>query len=75
MGQLGRTDYQYLQLCCHNPGCSQGLCVCSIADGPKDGFKYFWITDSCPQTVKEIEGKGPFQILSLAQPIANALQI
>ena len=39
------------------------------------GFKYFWLTDSCPQTVRQIEGIAPFEVLSLAEPIAAALQI
>ncbi|KAG9447510.1 hypothetical protein H6P81_013638 [Aristolochia fimbriata] len=38
-------------------------------------FTYFWITDSCPRTVKAIEGKAPFEVLSLAGSIADALQI
>ena len=41
----------------------------------QDGFKYFWISDSCPQTVKQIEGLQPFEIVSLALPIAAALLI
>ncbi|KAK9806464.1 hypothetical protein WJX73_010486 [Symbiochloris irregularis] len=40
-----------------------------------DGFKYFWISDSCPQTVKAIQGLAPFEIISLAGPIAAALLI
>ncbi|KAB2085422.1 Ribose-phosphate pyrophosphokinase 4 -like protein [Gossypium arboreum] len=39
------------------------------------GFAYFWITDSCPQTVKAIENTAPFEVLSLAGSIADALQI
>ncbi|XP_022776145.1 ribose-phosphate pyrophosphokinase 4-like isoform X2 [Durio zibethinus] len=42
---------------------------------PETGLTYFWITDSCPQTVKEVMGKPPFEILSLAGSIAAALQI
>ncbi|XP_058219300.1 ribose-phosphate pyrophosphokinase 4 [Rhododendron vialii] len=38
-------------------------------------FAYFWITDSCPQTVKAIANKAPFEVLSLAGSIADALQI
>lgn len=38
------------------------------------GFRYFWITDSCP-TAKEVNGRAPFEVLSLAAPIAAALQI
>lgn len=39
------------------------------------GFKYFWLTDSCPQTVEAVQGQKPFEVLSLAGPIAAALQI
>lgn len=38
-------------------------------------FAYFWITDSCPLTVKAIENRTPFEVLSLAGSIADALQI
>ncbi|KAK4787152.1 hypothetical protein SAY86_010985 [Trapa natans] len=44
-------------------------------EGSDKGFAHFWITDSCPLTVKAIEGKSPFEILSLAGSIAEALQI
>lgn len=43
--------------------------------GASDGFRYFWMSDSCPQTVRDITGKAPFEVLSLAAPIAGALQI
>jgi len=36
-------------------------------------FTHFWMTDSCPLTVKDVEGKAPFKVLSLARPIAEAL--
>ena len=39
------------------------------------GFSNFWITDSCPTTVKEVEGLKPFEVLSLARRIAKSLQI
>ncbi|XP_047269125.1 ribose-phosphate pyrophosphokinase 4 isoform X4 [Capsicum annuum] len=42
---------------------------------PENGMSYFWITDSCPRTVKEVKDKKPFEVLSLAAPIAAALQI
>ncbi|CAA2982857.1 ribose-phosphate pyrophosphokinase 4-like isoform X1 [Olea europaea subsp. europaea] len=42
---------------------------------PENGMTYFWITDSCPRTVKQVENKSPFEILSLAAPIAAALQV
>ncbi|XP_022734693.1 ribose-phosphate pyrophosphokinase 4-like isoform X1 [Durio zibethinus] len=45
------------------------------AGHPENGLTYFWITDSCPQTVKEVISKPPFEILSLAGSIAAALQI
>jgi len=43
--------------------------------GPTAGFRYFWLTDSCPQTVRDVEKNQPFEILTLAGPIAAALQI
>ncbi|XP_047322825.1 ribose-phosphate pyrophosphokinase 4-like [Impatiens glandulifera] len=42
---------------------------------PENGFTYFWITDSCPQTVKEVKTRPPFEVLSLATSIAATLQI
>ncbi|XP_047314458.1 ribose-phosphate pyrophosphokinase 3, mitochondrial-like [Impatiens glandulifera] len=37
---------------------------------------YFWITDSCPETVKEVNNRPPFEVLSLAAAsIAATLQI
>ncbi|XP_057949862.1 ribose-phosphate pyrophosphokinase 4 [Malania oleifera] len=42
---------------------------------PENGLTYFWITDSCPLTVKEVKTKPPFEVLSLAGSIAVALQI
>ncbi|XP_054807440.1 ribose-phosphate pyrophosphokinase 4 isoform X2 [Prosopis cineraria] len=44
-------------------------------NGSKNAFTYFWITDSCPVTVKAIANNAPFEVLSLAGSIANALQI
>ncbi|KAF3551748.1 hypothetical protein DY000_02002358 [Brassica cretica] len=44
-------------------------------NGSEEAFAYFWITDSCPQTVKSIGNKAPFEVLSLAGSIAGALQI
>ncbi|KAF6137730.1 hypothetical protein GIB67_041303 [Kingdonia uniflora] len=38
-------------------------------------FAYFWITDSCPQTVKVLADEAPFEVLSLAGSITDALQI
>ncbi|KAK3021991.1 hypothetical protein RJ639_045645 [Escallonia herrerae] len=38
-------------------------------------FAYFWITDSCPLTVKAIANKAPFEVLSLAGSISDTLQI
>ena len=42
---------------------------------PKPAFKYFWITDSCPSTVAAVQNQSPFDVISLAEPIAAALQI
>jgi phosphoribosylpyrophosphate synthetase len=39
------------------------------------GWKHVWITDSCPQTSAAVEGRAPFEIMSLAEPIANALRV
>ena len=38
-------------------------------------FKHFWITDSCPKTVQAVANQAPFEVISLAEPIAAALQI
>ncbi|KAH7570345.1 hypothetical protein ACOSP7_018424 [Xanthoceras sorbifolium] len=42
---------------------------------PGFGLTYFWITDSCQVTVKQVMDKPPFEVLSLASSIAAALQI
>ncbi|KAI8021002.1 hypothetical protein LOK49_LG03G00252 [Camellia lanceoleosa] len=42
---------------------------------PEDGLTYFWITDSCPMTVREVKNRAPFEVLSLASSIVAALQI
>lgn len=42
---------------------------------PENGMTYFWITDSCPETVKQVRNKSPFEVISLAAAIASALQI
>jgi len=44
-------------------------------EGAGSGFAHFWITDSCAQTVKQVMGKPPFEVLSLAGSIAVALHI
>uniref|UniRef100_A0A0E0JNF9 ribose-phosphate diphosphokinase n=1 Tax=Oryza punctata TaxID=4537 RepID=A0A0E0JNF9_ORYPU len=44
-------------------------------EGPGHGLSHFWITDSCPLTVNAVKDRRPFEILSLAGPIASALQI
>lgn len=49
--------------------------VPSNSEGSENRFAYFWITDSCPLTVKAIAGRAPFEVLSLAGSIADALQI
>jgi phosphoribosylpyrophosphate synthetase len=42
-------------------------------------FSNFWITDSCPNTVSEIfsynkhQGHGPFEVLSLVDPLLEML--
>ncbi|KAG6396481.1 hypothetical protein SASPL_142632 [Salvia splendens] len=42
---------------------------------PENGMAYFWITDSCPETVKQVKDKPPFEVISLAAAIASALHI
>ncbi|CAG9466872.1 unnamed protein product [Pedinophyceae sp. YPF-701] len=39
------------------------------------GFKHVWITDSNPVIAKALEGRAPFSVITLARPIADALQI
>eukprot|EP00238_Polyblepharides_amylifera_P010806 CAMPEP_0196585284 /NCGR_PEP_ID=MMETSP1081-20130531/50103_1 /TAXON_ID=36882 /ORGANISM="Pyramimonas amylifera, Strain CCMP720" /LENGTH=372 /DNA_ID=CAMNT_0041906775 /DNA_START=134 /DNA_END=1252 /DNA_ORIENTATION=+ len=39
------------------------------------GFAHFWVTDSCPQTVSEILDRPPFEVLSLADSIADCLRL
>lgn len=39
------------------------------------GWHKLWITDSCPQTTQAVADREPFEILSLADPIANALRV
>jgi phosphoribosylpyrophosphate synthetase len=34
-------------------------------------FNKFWVTDSCPETIEAIEGKEPFEVISLASSIAE----
>eukprot|EP00216_Chloropicon_sp_CCMP2111_P000618 CAMPEP_0198238682 /NCGR_PEP_ID=MMETSP1446-20131203/4293_1 /TAXON_ID=1461542 ORGANISM="Unidentified sp, Strain CCMP2111" /NCGR_SAMPLE_ID=MMETSP1446 /ASSEMBLY_ACC=CAM_ASM_001112 /LENGTH=318 /DNA_ID=CAMNT_0043921149 /DNA_START=152 /DNA_END=1108 /DNA_ORIENTATION=+ len=46
-----------------------------LGDGAQSGFRYFWLTDSCPQTAKAVQGRAPFCILSLANSIAAALEV
>lgn len=49
--------------------------VSTCSGRPESGLTYFWITDSCPMTVKEVKNKAPFEVLSLATSIATTLQI
>lgn len=42
---------------------------------PGSALTYFWITDSCPLTVKQVKSTRPFEVLSLAGSIAASLQI
>ncbi|CAI8587553.1 unnamed protein product [Vicia faba] len=42
---------------------------------PESALTYFWITDSCPLTVKEVMHRAPFEVLSLASSISASLQI
>lgn len=38
------------------------------------GFKKVWITDSCPETAKAVEGKEPFEVLSIKEQIIQAIK-
>jgi hypothetical protein len=51
------------------------VCGVSWTEGPEHGFAHFWITDSCATTVKDVMGRPPFEVLSLAGSIAAALHI
>jgi len=53
----------------------QTFILCIFSEGPEHGLSHFWLTDSCPLTVKAVKDRQPFEILSLAGPIASALQI
>lgn len=44
-------------------------------DAGTPGFRYFWISDSCANTAAALANVAPFEVLSLAAPIAAALQI
>ena len=37
------------------------------------GFHRFWLTDSCPKTVDAVQGREPFELLSLGNMIAGLL--
>lgn len=51
------------------------LTIWLIPEDSEKAFAYFWITDSCPLTVKAISNRAPFEVLSLAGSISDALQI
>ncbi|KAK9145062.1 hypothetical protein Sjap_004965 [Stephania japonica] len=53
----------------------QRFSQCFSLTRAEKAFSHFWITDSCPLTVKAIENKVPFEVLSLAGSISDALQI
>ena len=44
-------------------------------DGNGEGFAYVWITDSVSATATAVEGRKPFEVLSLAKVISQAVQI
>ena len=45
------------------------------AGGGGQGFYKFFLTDSCPGTAEAVRETEPFEILSLARPIAEALHV
>lgn len=36
-------------------------------------FKFFYVTDSCPTVTEQIDGKGPFIVLSNAEAIYQSI--
>ena len=57
------------------PGESWKRFTVSSGGAGGQGFTKFFLTDSCPQTAKAVEGIEPFEILSLSRPIAEALHV
>jgi hypothetical protein len=53
----------------------RALPTATRTEGAAAGFRFFWLTDSCPQTVRAVQAQQPFEVLTLAGPIAEALQI
>lgn len=47
----------------------------ALASAAAPFFKYFWISDSCPETAAAVRGVKPFEVLSLADAIAATLRI
>ena len=47
----------------------------AAAPATKGDFAHFWITDSVPHVAAAVEGVSPFEVLSLAESIAKAVQI
>ncbi len=37
------------------------------------GFDKVWITDTCPDTAKTVDGQGPFEVLSIAESVREAI--
>ncbi len=37
-------------------------------------FHKFWVTDSCPTTVSELQGQAPFEVVSLVSALAKTLE-
>jgi hypothetical protein len=65
----------YLTRCLNSPLLRRETCLHLRSSFLPASRRYFWITDSCPRTVSAVTDRAPFEVLSLAQPIAAALQI
>ena len=54
---------------------SDAAAAAALASAAAPFFKYFWISDSCPETAAAVRGVKPFEVLSLADAIAATLRI
>ena len=58
-----------------SPGADEASTAAALAAAAAPFFKYFWISDSCPETAAAVGGVEPFEVLSLADAIAATLRI
>eukprot|EP00802_Teleaulax_amphioxeia_P012212 Tamp_12251.p1 GENE.Tamp_12251~~Tamp_12251.p1 ORF type:complete len:350 (+),score=65.58 Tamp_12251:62-1111(+) len=77
-GTLIQTGKALLEL-----GAASVSAFCTHGVFPQDAWKRFvtgpfrkvWITDSCPMQAELVNGKGPFEVLSLAPLIASQIDL